>query len=104
MGGRRLYSGGAEQNSEKDFELHQPDYARIMIEITSGTYFRTEFFGFHRFLPVSRKVKIQFTDLFSDIPKTGYKDVQTQNTSLNYPVPQLMILLILTVKVINVTF
>jgi len=29
--GRRLFFGGAEQNSEKDFELHQQDYARIMI-------------------------------------------------------------------------
>ena len=27
--GKKTYSGGAEQNSEKDFELHQPDYARI---------------------------------------------------------------------------
>ena len=26
-----FFFGGAEQNSEKDFELHQQDYARIMI-------------------------------------------------------------------------
>ena len=34
----RLFLGGAEQNSEKDFELHQPDYARIEIENIIGTF------------------------------------------------------------------